>query len=127
MSGLELEWFLTDWTQTTNTIDYGVKTVETINDKTQITLERIGLMPMPVEVQIQFKDGGTTTYYIPLREMRGEKPVEDGMVLLKDWTWAYPEYRFDIDIDGSEIEAVTIDVNNEVADVNKDNNKIIVL
>ena len=23
-SGLELEWFLTDWTQTTNTIDYSV-------------------------------------------------------------------------------------------------------
>ncbi|MDG1393449.1 MAG: M1 family metallopeptidase [Flavobacteriaceae bacterium] len=126
-SGLELEWFLTDWTQTTNTIDYGVRTVETINSKTQITLERIGLMPMPVEVQIQYKGGRTTTYYIPLREMRGEKPAEDGVVLLKDWTWAYPEYRFDIDIDRSEIESVTLDVDNEVADVNKDNNKIIIL
>ena len=99
----------------------------TLNGKTQIYLERIGLMPMPTEVLIRFKDGRTTTYYIPLREMRGEKPVEDGVVLLKDWTWAYPEYRFDIDIDGSEIESVTIDVDNEVADVNKDNNKIIVL
>ena len=76
---------------------------------------------------IRFKDGRTTTYYIPLREMRGEKPVKKEVVLLKDWTWAYPEYRFDIDIDRSEIESVTIDVHNEVADVNKDNNKIIVL
>lgn len=126
-SGLELEWFLTDWTQTTNTIDYGVKGVETKNNKTQITLERIGLMPMPIEVQIQFKDGRTTTYYIPLREMRGEKPVKDGVVLLEDWTWAYPEYRFDIDINRTEIEAVTIDVHNEIADVNKDNNKVTVL
>ena len=118
---------MTDWTQTTNTIDYGVKGVETKNNKTQITLERIGLMPMPIEVQIQFKDGRTTTYYIPLREMRGEKPVKDGVVLLEDWTWAYPEYRFDIDINRTEIEAVTIDVHNEIADVNKDNNKVTVL
>src|SRR6056300_286465 len=40
VSGLELDWYLTDWTQTTNTIDYAVQSVK---DQT-VTLERIGLM-----------------------------------------------------------------------------------
>ena len=28
VSGANLDWYLTDWTQTTNTIDYGIKDVE---------------------------------------------------------------------------------------------------
>src|SRR5690606_32156185 len=28
VSGMELDWYLMDWTQTTNTIDYGIKSIE---------------------------------------------------------------------------------------------------
>ncbi|MEL0201118.1 MAG: M1 family metallopeptidase, partial [Flavobacteriaceae bacterium] len=45
MSGIQLRWYLTDWTQTTNTIDYGIKEVEEAGEKTTVYLERIGLMP----------------------------------------------------------------------------------
>ena len=126
-SGLELEWFLTDWTQTTNTIDYGVKGVEALKGQTTITLERIGLMPMPVEVQVVLKDGGILDYYIPLQMMRGEKPLKSGEVLLNDWAWSYPEYTFTVAVDPSTIESITVDVNNATADVNKENNQLKVL
>ncbi|MDG2498507.1 MAG: M1 family metallopeptidase [Flavobacteriaceae bacterium] len=126
-SGLELEWFLTDWTQTTNTIDYGVKSADDSEGKTVITLERIGLMPMPVEVQVLLKDGSTKDYYVPLQMMRGEKPLLNSDVLLKDWAWAHPEYRFTIDLDLSKIDTITIDVNKETADINKKNNQLKVL
>jgi len=121
-SGMELEWFLTDWTQTVNTIDYAVKKVSLLGSETEITLERIGLMPMPVEVEVVLKDGKKLNYYIPLQMMRGEKPTEGSVRLLGDWAWAYPVYRFKIGVPGSEIKTVTIDIKNETADVNKENN-----
>ena len=127
ISGLELEWFLTDWTQTTNTIDYGVKNAVALEGQTVITLERIGLMPMPVEVQLLMKDGSKKEYYIPLQMMRGEKPLRNNETLLKDWAWAYPEYRFSVDVNLENIESITIDVNKETADINKENNQLKIL
>lgn len=122
-SGLELEWFLTDWTQTVNTIDYAIKEVNLLGSKTEITLERIGLMPMPVEVEVLLKDGKKLNFYIPLQMMRGEKPTDGDVRLLGDWAWAYPIYRFEIRVPGSKIKAITIDIKNETADVNKENNQ----
>ena len=122
-SGLELEWFLTDWTQTVNTIDYAVKEVNLLGSKTEIILERIGLMPMPVEVEVLLKGGKKLNFYIPLQMMRGEKPTDGDVRLLGDWAWAYPIYRFEIRVPGSKIKTITIDVKNETADVNKENNQ----
>ncbi len=34
-------------------------------------------MPMPVDVQITFKDGTKELHYIPLNLMYGQKPVEN--------------------------------------------------
>ena len=123
-SGMELEWFLTDWTQTTNTIDYSVKDAVALEGQTIITLERIGLMPMPVEVQVLMKDGRKKEYYIPLQMMRGERPLRNNETLLEDWAWAYPEYRFTVDVNPAKIESITIDVNKETADINKENNQL---
>lgn len=123
-SGMELEWFLTDWTQTTNTIDYGVKEAVALEGQTIVTLVRIGLMPMPVEVQVLMKDGRKKEYYIPLQMMRGERPLRYNETLLEDWAWAYPEYRFTVDVNPAKIESITIDVNKETADINKENNQL---
>lgn len=122
-SGLELEWFLTDWTQTVNTIDYAIKEVSLLESKTEITLERIGLMPMPVEVEVLLKGGKKLNFYIPLQMMRGEKPTNGDVRLLEDWAWAYPIYRFEIRVPGSRVKKITIDIKNETADVNKENNQ----
>jgi hypothetical protein len=123
-SGLELDWFLTDWTQTTNTIDYGVKSAVSKEDQTVVTLERIGLMPVPVEVEVVMKDGSSKEYYIPLQMMRGERPLRGREILLKDWAWAYPEYSFSIDVNPSQIDTITVDINNSTADINKENNQL---
>jgi len=114
VSGLELEWYQTDWTQTTNTIDYSVKTIESNN----ITLERVGLMPMPIDVTVTYTDGKTEDFYIPLQMMRGEKPTT--ATLIKDWAWAYPTYTFTAK---KAVKNVEIDPKNLMADINKDNNK----
>jgi len=110
---LELDWYLTDFTQTTNTIDYTVKTI----DSTSVTLERIGLMPMPIDVTVTYADNSTEDFYIPLQMMRGEKPTT--ATIIKDWAWAYPTYTFNVN---KPVKSVQIDPKNLMADINKSNN-----
>jgi hypothetical protein len=115
-----------DFTQTTNRIDYGVKSLIATDqeNKSTVTLERIGLMPMPIDVTMEFTDGSIERYYIPLRMMRGEKPVSNEVRVLDDWTWANPNYEFTINRPKKEIKTVIIDPKNKMADVNKYNNSL---
>lgn len=115
VSGLELDWYLTDFCQTTNTIDYAVKTI----DNNTVTLERIGLMPMPIDITVTYTDGKKQDFYIPLQMMRGEKPTT--ATTLPDWAWAYPTYSFKAD---KPIKHVQIDQKMLMADINKKNNSM---
>ena len=111
-----------DFGQTTNTIDYGIRYVGGRGNETSIGLSRVGLMPMPIDVTIKYKDGTVEEYYIPLRMMRGEKPVSNNTTILEDWPWTHPSYSFIVGRPQSDIKAVVIDKNNKMADVNKYNN-----
>ncbi len=124
VSGIQLRWYLTDWTQTTNTIDYGVKSVKEADGKTIIRLERIGSMPMPLEVLINFRDGTSEVHYIPIALMRGEKknPYALTWKVHKDWSWAKPEYEFIVDRPKSEIVDLYVDPTYYMADIDRDNN-----
>ena len=56
ISGIELDWYLMDWTQTTKTIDYGIKSTLVGEKSTTVTLERIGAMGMPIDLDVTYKD-----------------------------------------------------------------------
>ena len=124
VSGIQLQWYLTDWTQTTNRIDYAIEAVNVIEKGTEIYLERKELMPMPQEVLIQFKDGSMALHYIPISLMRGEKQNTYDLPWTqeKDWTWANPKYSFTIDQPKENIEAIVLDPSNLMADIDKSNN-----
>jgi hypothetical protein len=125
VSGMELDWYLTDWTQTTNTIDYGIKGVEQDGQKTKVNLERIGLMPMPLDILVLYNDGSQETFYAPLRMMYGEKenPYPNlKRTLLPDWPWAYSNYDFVLDKPLGTIKAIVLDPSQLMADVNEENN-----
>ena len=113
VSGLELDWYLMDFAQTTNTIDYAITAME---GKT-VTLERIGLMPMPIDLTITYSDDSTENFYIPLRQMRGEKPTAAS--LLDDWAWANPTYTFETT---KTIKSIEIDPKGLMADIDRSNN-----
>ncbi|OAD90979.1 peptidase M1 [Aequorivita soesokkakensis] len=124
VSGFELDWYLTDWTQTTNTIDYGIKAVENEGNSTKVTLERIGLMPMPIDLYVTYEDGSQELFYIPLRMMWGEKPnpfTELKRTVLEDWAWAYPTYTFEIN-NGKKVKNMIIDATQRMADLDLENN-----
>ncbi|WP_281541747.1 M1 family metallopeptidase [Maribacter aestuarii] len=125
VSGMELDWYLTDWTQTTNTIDYGITEVSAGGNKTKVAMERIGLMPMPIDILVVYNDGTQETFYAPLQMMRGEKgnPYPKlKRTVLEDWTWANPSYGFTINAPIENIKGIVIDPSQLMADVNPTNN-----
>ena len=125
VSGANLDWYLTDWTKTLNTIDYGIKEVTENEGSTKISLERIGRMPMPIDLLIEYSDGSKESFYIPLRMMSFEKTnptPEISRTVLRDWTWGDPNYSFNISKAKDKIKKITIDPSGLMADVKSDNN-----
>ena len=85
---MELDWYKEYFVNSTKTIDYSVKEVKASEEGTSITLERVGAMPMPVDLVVTYKDGTKELVYLPLEMMRGEKKAEanaPSIVLSQDW------------------------------------------
>jgi len=124
VSGIHLQWYLTDWTQTTNKIDYAINTIENTETGSIVHLERKELMPMPQEVLVLYKNGDTELHYIPISLMRGEKqnPYGINWTVHNDWTWANPRYELQLDRTLEEVETIVLDPSNLMADVDKSNN-----
>ncbi|MFT4698248.1 MAG: aminopeptidase N, partial [Flavobacteriaceae bacterium] len=124
VSGAELDWYLMDWTQTTNTIDYGIANVTSEGEENTIELQRIGLMPMPIDLMVRYEDGSEETFYIPLQMMRSDKANPNPSMkrtVLNDWAWAYPTYNFSFKTN-KKIKNVEIDPSKMMADINAENN-----
>ena len=120
VSDLELEWYLNDWTRTTNTIDYSVE-----YNEGSVYLKRIGLIPMPLEIQVVYFSGEKENYYIPIDLMRGNKKrVEDYSSVLPVWGWASPSYFFKVN-SKKRVLSITIDPSGLLADIDLSNNSII--
>jgi hypothetical protein len=126
-SGMELDWYNEYFVNTTKTIDYSIRSVSSTDRATTITIERVGTMIMPVEVEVKYTNGSYQTFVIPLDIMRGEKPA-DGYngkwSVMPDWTWVIPTYTFEINAGNDEIESIVIDPMKGTADVDRKNNEI---
>jgi len=126
-SGLELDWYKEYFVYSTKTIDYAVKEVVPTKEGTSITLHRIGLMPMPVDLQITYQDGTKELIYLPLDVMRGEKAEEQGSaprVQTMVWTWTFPQMTLHVSKPIESIKSVEIDPSRRMADVSLENNKV---
>ena len=125
VSGVQLEWYLNDWTRTANTIDYNIKRVTPKGEQTEVVLERVGAIGMPIDFGVLYKNGTQSVHYIPLQMMFGEKPalasVSDWIVE-NDWAWARPTYTFLIDAPLEEISQLRIDPTGLMADIDLTNN-----
>lgn len=122
VSGAMLDWYLVDWTQTTNTIDYGIKSVTENNGESTIQLERIGRMPMPIDLMVEYEDGTLEYVYIPLRMMDYQKPSPYPQLkrtVLNDWSWAQNVYEFKLK---GKVKGIHIDPSGLLADVKPANN-----
>lgn len=124
-SGLELDWFKEYWVYTTKTIDYTISSVSEENGKTRVTLERKGLMPMPIDFVVTYKGGKQETIYLPLTIMRGSKAEEDGFperVRTQRWPWTHIQSEIILDQPLSAIQRMSIDPSLRLADINREDN-----
>lgn len=122
VSGAILDWYLVDWTQTTNTIDYAIKE---LNSNNELVLERKGRMPMPIDVLVEYTDGSIETFYIPNTLMRWHKEnpyPQYKRTILKGWDWAYPSFTVTLPKTKEQVKKIVIDPSGLMADVNRDDN-----
>ncbi len=126
-SGIKLDWYKEYWTQTTKTIDYSLDSLWEENGVSKIRLKRIGQMPMPIDVQLTFKDGSTEMHNIPLNLMFGNKPREDPSVKTivdQEWRWTHPTFTISFNKKLTELVKAEIDPSKRMADVQRSNNSI---
>jgi hypothetical protein len=99
-----------------------------VENKTSITIKRVGKMPMPIEVLVTFKDGTQELHYMPLNLMYGAKEAETKVPtsLHSPWKWTHPEYAFTTSRAIGEIKSIEIDPSLRLADINRTNNKLVI-
>src|SRR5690606_23287866 len=122
VSGINLKWYFNLFVNTTRHIDYAISNVSDHS----ISLKNKSNLAMPIDVLVEYQDGSKELFYIPLREMRGEKPVEDYSIyknvtrtVLEDWNWTVPTYTFPVNKVPSKI---WIDPTQRLADIEASDN-----
>jgi hypothetical protein len=127
-SGMVLDWYNEYFVNSTATIDYAIRSVEQIGNKTSIALERIGRMPMPVEVVITTKNGDKHLHYMPLAIMHGAKKNELSDVKVNEqaaWPWTNPTYTLETNLPVEQIVSIEIDPSFRMADIDRSNNLLL--
>lgn len=129
VSHIELDWYKEYWVNSVKTIDYGIDSLWEEGGKSKIRLRRIGKMPMPIDLMIEYKDGSRQLAYVPQYFMFGEKPQEDVSVpqtVFDAWKWTHPTYTVEVNRRLSEMKSLEIDPSRRMADVERKNNKLII-
>jgi peptidase M1-like protein len=127
VSGVKLDWYKEYFVNTTKTIDYGIDSLWEEGGKSKIRLKMIGKMPMPIDLNITFKDGSQELAYIPNYLMFGEKSAEDSKVprkVYEPWRWTHPTYVLELPRKLSEIKLIEIDASQRMADLERQNNRL---
>ncbi len=124
VSGLELDWYFESFVNSTQTVDYGIRSVSGEDKQTYVTLDRKGKMAMPLDVVVTYQDDSKRLFHIPLTVMRGEKvnETEASRTILTDWPWTFPTYRMAVPQPPAEIKSIVIDPSLRLADTDRSDN-----
>jgi hypothetical protein len=124
-SGIQLQWFKEYWVNSTKTVDYGLNDIQAGEKGAILSIQRVGKMPMPVEVYVTYKDGSSETHYLPLDLMlSGKKAEAANWITHAEWKWTAPTYSFELSKPISQLKSIEIDPSQRMPDVNRTNNKI---
>lgn len=125
VSGMQLQWFLNEFMETDHTADYAISKVEGKDNKTEVTLKRVGRLPLSIDLWVTDKAGNIRYVYVPLRMTYAEKPntyPAYPRTVLPAWGWGNPTYTFTLDMPLEDIKSITLDPENKSVDTDKENN-----
>ncbi|WP_315161668.1 M1 family metallopeptidase [Capnocytophaga leadbetteri] len=125
VSGMQLQWFLNEFMETDHTADYAISKVEGKGSKTEVTLKRVGRLPLSIDLWVTDKAGNIRYVYVPLRMTYAEKPntyPAYPRTVLPAWGWGNPTYTFTLDMPLEDIKSITLDPENKSVDTDKENN-----
>jgi aminopeptidase N len=119
VSGIQLDWYKEYWIYTTKTIDYSIDSLWGEGNVSKIRLRRIGQMPMPIDLELTFKDSTKELHYVPLNLMFGNKPAENGekRIVHQEWNWTNPTYVVEFDHPLNQLINAEIDPTKRMADI----------
>ena len=126
-SGMELDWYIDYWIKTTHTIDYSLEIKEENENEILVSVNRIGKMPMPIEIEVVYEDSSKKIFYIPLSIMRGDKTHDSSKLeykLLDDWEWVNNTYEINFNNKNKKIKNIQINPSGKMADIDQSNNKL---
>lgn len=126
-SGIQLDWYKDFFVNTTKTIDYGIDSLWDEGGKMKIRLRNLGTMPMPVDIELVFKDGSRELAYIPQYLMFGTKDNEEPSTKRTEcepWKWTHPIHVITIDRKLIDLKKIEIDPTRRMADTERRNNKL---
>ncbi len=126
-SGMELDWYIDYWIKTTHTIDYSLEIKEENENEILVSVNRIGKMPMPIEIEVVYEDSSKKIFYIPLSIMRGDKTHDSSKLeykLLDDWEWVNNTYEINFNNKNKKIKKIEINPSGKMADIDQSNNKL---
>jgi hypothetical protein len=127
VSGLQLDWYRTFFVNTSKTIEYAIDSLWDEKGKMKVRLKNNGTMPMPLDIEFQFKDGSREIGYVPQYLMFGEKQNEEPAIkrtVGEPWKWTHIYYTFEIDRKLTDLKKVEIDPGQRMADMERRNNKL---
>ena len=125
VSGMQLQWFLNEFMETDHTADYAISKVEGKGNKTEVTLKRVGRLPLSIDLWVTDKADNIRYVYVPLRMTYAEKPntyPAYPRTVLPAWGWGNPTYTFTLDMPLEDIKSITLDPENKSVDTDKENN-----
>jgi hypothetical protein len=125
-SHMKLDWYKEYWVNSVKTIDYAFDSLWEAEGKTKIRIKRVGLMPMPIDLHLVFKDGSSEMHYVPLDLMYGAKPAEqtEKRQVYPAWKWTHETYVVETERRLAEISVAEIDPSQRMADTERQNNRI---
>jgi len=120
-SGLELDTYFQYMLNSTHHVDVALTSVRITADSTYIELERVGKLPLPVDVRITAADGTVMEHHIPQVVTQGHRPLAEGEQVHAPWPWTHPTYTLALPVSfpGCTVE---VDPRRLTADADRNNN-----
>jgi hypothetical protein len=120
VSGIELNWYLEQWVEDVQKINYVITSVGEEDGKTIALIHKKGQAAMPLDIELKLTNGEVFKYHIPLSSMQQSKTMDSAFGYfrtLSPWKENKDHYKMILPGHISEFQQLTIDPTGRLVDV----------